>query len=89
VFKYKFFIIVFIFGLCSLVPALSRFLELREKNENVGKNIQEMAQANKLLYEKQRKMQTDAVYAEAVARQQLNVAKEGEVIYKILPKKQE
>lgn len=88
-FKYKFFIIVFIFGLCSLVPALSRFLELREKNENVGKNIQEMAQANKLLYEKQRKMQTDAVYAEAVARQQLNVAKEGEVIYKILPKKQE
>lgn len=88
-FKYKFFIIVFIFGLCSLVPALSRFLELREKNENVGKNIQEMAQTNKLLYEKQRKMQTDAVYAEAVARQQLNVAKEGEVIYKILPKKQE
>lgn len=89
VYKYKFFIVVFVFGLCSLIPALSRLQELREKNAYVETSIRELAHANKLLYEKQHKMQTDSVYAESIARQSLNVAKEGEVIYKIFPKKQE
>lgn len=86
--KQLIYIIAFIVGMITLIPAFSQYQELREKNSNVGKSIQDLAQANKALYEQQRKMQTDPVYAESVARHKLNVAKEGEVIYKILPKEE-
>lgn len=86
--KYRFYIVAVVIGAGTLIPAFSRFQELREKNVGVEANIRELAQANKALYEKQRKMQTDPVYAESVARQNLGVAKEGEVIYKIVPQEE-
>ena len=84
--KYRFFIVVVVISIGMLVPAFSRYQELREKNINVEASIRKLAVANKALYEKQRKMQTDPVYAELVARRNLGVAKEGEVIFKIFPK---
>ena len=87
--KYKFYFLVFVLGMITLIPVFSRYQELMEKNQEVKTNINQLAYTNKILYEKQHKMQTDPVYAESVARQKLNVAKEGEVIYKIRPRKEE
>lgn len=82
------YIVAFFIGVVTLIPAFSKYQELLEKNREVETSIHELARSNKVLYEKQRKMQTDPVYAESVARYKLNVAKEGEVIYKILPRKE-
>ena len=84
--KYKFFVVICILGVLSLIPSFSRLQDLVAKNKEVRSNIKQVTLKNKILYERQYRLQTDPVYAESVARQKLNVAKEGEMIFKINPK---
>lgn len=76
-------------GLVSLLPAFSRFQDLASKNKDLQEKIQQLSLENKQLKNRQHKLQTDPIYAESVARKNLNVAKEGEVIYKVIPDKEE
>jgi len=78
-----------VLGLVSLLPAFSRFQDLASKNKDLQEKIQQLSLENKQLKNRQHKLQTDPIYAESVARKNLNVAKEGEVIYKVIPDKEE
>lgn len=83
--KRHFFIIIFMLGLISLIHPFSKYQDLSKKNRDLQEEIKQLSFKNKILYEEQLKLQRDPVYTESVARNKLNVAKEGEVIYKILP----
>jgi len=85
--KTKFFIIICVLGILTLVPAFSKYQDLAQRNRNVQAKIHQLAADNKNLANRQYKLQTDPVFAESVARQKLNVAKEDEVVYKIVPEK--
>lgn len=83
--KFHFFIIIILIGLMSLISVYSRYQDLAQKNVDLKEDMREVIAENKALIERQYKLQNDAVFAESVAREKLNVAKEGEIIYKILP----
>ena len=83
--RYRFFIIIIILGLISLISVYSKFQDLAKRNRELKLKMKQLVVQNKILAERQHKLETDPVFAESVARQQLNAAKEGEVIYKIFP----
>lgn len=83
--KYSFYIIIFVLGFISLISGYSKFQDLAQKNRDLKLEMEQLAAENKALMERQYRLQNDAVFAESVAREKLNVAQEGEVIYKILP----
>lgn len=72
-------------GLISLIPIFSNYQDLFMKNRQIKNRMKQLNAENKVLLERQHKLQTDPVFAESVARKELNVAKEGEVIYKVSP----
>ncbi len=86
--KFRFFIIICAFGIMTLIPAFSRYQDLAQKNQDVQFRMKQFAVENKSLANRQYKLQTDPVFAESVARQKLNVDKEDEIIYKVLPEKE-
>ena len=83
--KYRFFIIILALGAISLISVFSKFQDLVQRNRELELKMKQLKVENRLLVQRQHKLQTDPVFAESVARQQLNAAKEGEVIYKIFP----
>lgn len=84
--KYNFFIVIATLGAMSLIAPFSRFQDLAQKNRHVELKSNKLIVDNKFLQEKQKRLQSDPIYAESVARQKLNVAKDGEMVYKIIPK---
>ncbi len=72
-------ILVWIFA-----PGFFKFKELSQKNKELERKIQELKISNTGLIEETERLQHDLVYIEKVARERLSVAKEGEIIYKIL-----
>ncbi len=83
--RYRFFIIILVLGAISLISVFSKFQDLTQRNRELELKMKQLKVENKFLAQRQHKLQTDPVFAESVARQQLNAAKEGEVIYKIFP----
>jgi len=86
--KYKFVIIVCALGILTLVPAFSKYQDLAKRNRYIESRIKQISFENRSLASRQHKLQTDPVFAESVARHKLNVAKEDEVIYKVIPEKE-
>lgn len=83
--KYGFCIIAVIFGMITLMSVYSRYQDFAQKNRKIEVRMKQLAVENKAFIKRQYKLQNDPVFAESVARERLNVAQEGEVIYKILP----
>lgn len=77
--------IAVVLGAVSLISVYSKYQDLAHKNSELRSRMEQLAQENKSLMDRQYKLQTDPIFAESVARQRLKVAQEGEVIYKILP----
>ena len=83
--RYNFFVVLIILGLVSLIPIFSNYQDLFMKNRQIKKRMGQLNAENRILFERQHKLQTDPVFVESVARKELNVAKEGEVVYKLSP----
>ncbi|MDD5355688.1 MAG: septum formation initiator family protein [Candidatus Omnitrophica bacterium] len=86
--KYKFLIIVCALGMLTLVPAFSKYQDLAKRDKNIELRMKQILSENRNLANRQYRLQTDPVFAESVARHKLNVAKEDEVIYKVIPEKE-
>lgn len=83
--RFYFFIIIFLLGAASLISVYSKYQDLAQKNKELKEKMVQLVTENKALIDRQHRLQTDPIFAESVAREKLNVAQEGEVIYKILP----
>lgn len=71
--------------LIVFLPGISQLHELREKNEELLRRVEELKAANAALREEKELLLNDPVYLEKVARQRLGMAREGEIIYKVVP----
>lgn len=67
------------------IPGYLKIRTLSRQNRELEKQIEEIKQTNKKLAEAQEKLKSDPFYLEKVAREKLGLAKEGEIVYKVLP----
>ncbi len=85
-------IVLSVLGLILLgvifIPGYLKIKRLVRQNRELERQIKETKQANRRLEEEQEKLESDPVYLEKVAREKLGLAKEGEIIYKVLPPQQ-
>ncbi|MBL7091991.1 MAG: septum formation initiator family protein [Candidatus Omnitrophica bacterium] len=85
-------IVLSVLGLILLgiifIPGYLKIKRLAGQNRELERQIKETRQANRKLGEEQKKLESDPVYLEEVLREKLGLAKEGEIIYKVLPPQQ-
>ncbi|MFH1791105.1 MAG: septum formation initiator family protein [Candidatus Omnitrophota bacterium] len=63
-------------------PGFSRLQQLKEENRALERKIEELKGSNTLLIETIRRLETDPVYVEKVAREKMKKTRQGEIIYK-------
>ncbi|MDD4202139.1 MAG: septum formation initiator family protein [Candidatus Omnitrophica bacterium] len=78
-----FFWIVFLLFLSIYFPGFSRLQQLKEEKKDLAKQVEHLRLQNKLLKEQISKMETDPVYVEGVARENMKRTRKGEIVYKI------
>ena len=69
----------------SFFPAYMSLRDLREKNAQYSRDLEARKKEYKALVEEKRKLENDPVYLEKVGREKMGLAREGEVVYKIVP----
>ena len=78
------FILLIALWLALLVPRALQVHSLKIRSAHLEQELQALKKQNSLLENELRLLHDDPVYLEKVARQQLNKAKEGEVVYKVV-----
>jgi len=76
-----------VFFLILFLPGFSKLQDLREKNRDLEDKIRRLNIENALLEEEVKKVSSDPVYQERVAREKMGIVRKGEVPIKILPQK--
>lgn len=79
------FLIAGIVLLIIFLPGYINYHKLASRNAKLRKQIKEVKDNNFKLKEESRRLENDVFYMEQVARERMGVAKEGEVVYKIIP----
>jgi len=74
------FVILMIF-----LPSYSKLQDLRQRNADYAVQVRDLKQENTRLVEEKRRLEDDPVYLEKVAREKMGLAREGEVVYKMIP----
>ncbi len=72
-------------ALIIFVPRWRDMQDLHQKNIDYTQKIEELKKLNQELNEEKRRLEEDPVYLEKVAREKMGLAREGEVVYKIVP----
>lgn len=75
--------------LIIFLPGFSKLQELRQKDKQLKEEIVKMKVDNLALGQESQRLENDPLYAEKVAREKMGLAREGEIIYKIIPEKSE
>jgi cell division protein FtsB len=76
-----------LFGL-SLFPGFLRIGNLQNRSQGLEQELLRLRAENKRLETELRLLRDDPVYIEKIARQQLNKAKQGEIVYKVVRESQ-
>jgi cell division protein FtsB len=71
------------------IPGYLKTRALLRENRQLERRIAEISQANKKMSQEYERLRSDPIYLEKVAREKLGVVREGEVIYQVLPRKQD
>ena len=77
--------ILTILVLIIFLPSYTKMQDLKQKNLDYKKQIEQLQQKSAELKEEKRLLETDPVYLEKVAREKMGLIREGEVVYKITP----
>lgn len=67
-----------------LTPRAIQIQSLKERSKNLEVEISKLQADNQKLETELRLLRDDPVYLEKVARQRFNMAKEGEIVYKVV-----
>jgi cell division protein FtsB len=81
------FLVVGALLLIIFLPGFIKYRKLAIRNANLKKQIEEVKNNNIRLKQESELLKNDTFYMERVARERMGVAKEGEVVYKIVPPK--
>ena len=74
-----------IFVLIGFLPSYTKMQDLKQKNTDYRRQIEQLRQKSVELKEEKRRLEKDPVYLEKVAREKMGLIREGEVVYKITP----
>ena len=77
---------LFVFSIIVLIvflPSYSKMQDLRFKNLEYKRQIEQLVKKNRQLLQEKKLLESDPVYLEKVAREKMGLVKDGEVIYKI------
>ena len=80
---------IWLFLICALIliiflPSFSQMQQLKKKNANYRKQIDELKIKNIQMQEEMGRLNNDPVYLEKVAREKMGLVKEGEVVYRMI-----
>ncbi|MEW6102133.1 MAG: septum formation initiator family protein [Candidatus Omnitrophota bacterium] len=73
--------------LIIFLPGYTKLQELRDKNKGLEAQIRQLNIDNSLLVQELKRVQTDALYQEKIAREKMGVVRKGEIPVKIIPEK--
>ena len=71
--------------LIVFLPSYTRMQDLKQKNARYAEDIKRLTKERENLLEERRKLTEDPAYLEKVAREEMGLIKEGEVIYRMVP----
>ena len=79
-----------LFGIavCLLIvflPGYTKLQELRDKNRGLETKIKDLSVENTLLEQELKKVETDPLYQERIAREKMGVVRKGEIPIVIVP----
>ena len=74
-----------VFLLIIFLPGYTKLQELRDKNQQLETKIKQLSVENSLLEQELKRVNTDPVYQEKIAREKMGVVRKGEVPVKIVP----
>src|SRR5258706_8003081 len=67
------------------LPGWTHYNELRKEDERLRKELEEIRLTNKQLKEQEYLLKNDVRYLESVLREELNVIRPDETVYKLVP----
>ncbi|MCX5700013.1 MAG: septum formation initiator family protein [Candidatus Omnitrophica bacterium] len=76
-----------VFFLILFLPGFSKMQELRDRNNDLENKIRRLNIENALIQQEMKKMDSDPVYQERVARDKMGIVRKGEIPIKIVPEK--
>ena len=77
--------ILTIIVLIVFLPSYTKMQDLKQKNFDYKRQIEQLQQKSAELKEERRLLENDPVYLEKVAREKMGLIRQGEVVYKITP----
>lgn len=72
-----------IFALYIFLPSYTKLQDLRQKNVDYSKQIEELKLRKIRLMQEKRRLEQDPAYLEKVGREKMGLIRNGEVVYKI------
>jgi len=79
------FIIIVLWLFLMFLPGYSKRQELSAKNERLQRRIKELEEDNRRLIDEEERLRTDPGYVEKIARDDMGMARKGEIIIKEVP----
>jgi len=76
-----------IFLLIILLPGYTKLQELKDRNKDLGMKIKYLNVENALLQQELKRIESDPIYQEKIARERMGVVRKGEIPIKIIPEK--
>ena len=77
----------FFWGILILVlflPTYSKIQKLKQKEQLQARQLEHLTSENKRLSEENEMLKSDPVYVEEIARQEMKVARENEMIFRVV-----
>ncbi|MDD4980630.1 MAG: septum formation initiator family protein [Candidatus Omnitrophica bacterium] len=88
IFKKAFsFLGILFFLLVIFLPGYTKLQELRDKNRDLEMKIKRLNVENALLQQELKRIESDPIYQEKIARDKMGVVRKGEIPIKIVPRK--
>ena len=69
-------------------PTYSKIQKLKQREHELSKRLERLTTENKRLSEENQMLKTDPVYIEEIAREEMKVARENEIIYRVVDTEQ-
>lgn len=77
-----------VFLLIIFLPGYTKLQELKDRNRDLADRIKKLTTENYLLQQELKRMESEPVYQEKIAREKLGVVRKGEIPIKIIPEEE-
>ncbi len=73
--------------LIIFLPSYTKLQELRDRNKDLEMKIKYLNVENTLLQQELKRIESDPIYQEKIAREKMGIVRKGEIPIKIIPEK--